>query len=109
MNVGQVARQIRKESVIACLAIVSVAIGVYDLSHPRVSARLTPLDMIDLAIVFIFIWEFLTRGEQPRNLRQRSGEFFGEPDQKSFGPPDVAEPIHVFILDHFADELRTAL
>jgi hypothetical protein len=30
----------------------------------------------------------------------------GEPDEKSFGPPDVAEPIHVFVLDHFADELR---
>ena len=26
-----------------------------------------------------------------------------------FGTPDVAEPIPVFILDHFADELRAAL
>ena len=40
---------------------------------------------------------------------RRSAEFLGEPDEKSFGPPDVAEPIHVFILDHFADELRAAL
>jgi hypothetical protein len=31
------------------------------------------------------------------------------PDEKSFGRPDVAEPIHVFVLDHFADELRAAL
>src|SRR5205814_4169442 len=37
-----------------------------------------------------------------------SAEFLGEPDEKSFGPADVAEPIHVFVLDHFTDELRTA-
>jgi hypothetical protein len=36
----------------------------------------------------------------------RSAEFFGEADEKSFGSPDVAEPIRVLILDHFADELR---
>src|SRR5438105_11097298 len=35
-------------------------------------------------------------------------ELLGEPDENSFGTPDVAEPIHVFILDHFADELRAA-
>src|SRR3954451_18576914 len=35
-------------------------------------------------------------------------EFLGEPDENSFGTPDVAEPILVFVLDHFADELRTA-
>src|SRR4030095_13173045 len=33
-------------------------------------------------------------------------ELLGEPDENSFGTPDVAEPIHVFILDHFSDELR---
>jgi hypothetical protein len=33
----------------------------------------------------------------------------GEPDEKPFGPPDVAEPVCVFVLDHFADELRAAL
>src|SRR5438552_3733454 len=32
-------------------------------------------------------------------------EFLGEPDENSFGAPDVAEPIHVLVLDHFADEL----
>src|SRR5512145_3407509 len=35
-------------------------------------------------------------------------ELLGEPDEYSLGTPDVAEPIHVFILDHFADELRAA-
>ena len=33
----------------------------------------------------------------------------GEPDEKSFGPPDVAEPIHVFVPDHFVDEMRAVL
>src|SRR5260221_11212319 len=35
-------------------------------------------------------------------------ELLGEPDENPFGTPDVAEPIHVFILDQFADELRAA-
>src|SRR5262249_6817434 len=35
-------------------------------------------------------------------------ELLRESDEKSFGAPDVAEPIHVFVLDHFADELRSA-
>src|SRR5205823_4831930 len=35
-------------------------------------------------------------------------EFLGEPDENLFGAPDVAEPILVFVLDHFADELRAA-
>src|SRR6185295_5598077 len=35
-------------------------------------------------------------------------ELLGERDENPFGPPDIAEPIHVFILDHFADELRAA-
>ena len=39
----------------------------------------------------------------------RSAEFLGESDEKPFGPADVAEPIRVFILDHFAYELGAAL
>ena len=35
-------------------------------------------------------------------------ELLGKPDEKSFGAPDVAEPIRVFVLNHFADELRAA-
>src|SRR5260221_12830857 len=35
-------------------------------------------------------------------------DFLGEPDENSFGAPDVAESIRVFVLDHFADELRAA-
>src|SRR6266704_1853672 len=41
---------------------------------------------------------------------RRSAEFLGEPDEKAFGPADVAEPIRVFVLDHLAaDELRAVL
>src|SRR5919205_3367873 len=41
---------------------------------------------------------------------RRSAEFFGEPDEKAFGPADVAEPERVFVLDDFAtDELRAVL
>src|SRR6185503_20100623 len=35
-------------------------------------------------------------------------ELLGEPDEKSFGAADVAEPIRVFVPDHFADEHRAA-
>src|SRR5215210_3878363 len=35
-------------------------------------------------------------------------EFLGEPEENPFGTPDVAEPIRVLVLDHFADELRAA-
>src|SRR5262249_57742053 len=38
----------------------------------------------------------------------RSAELLGEPDEKPFGPTDVAEPIRVFIPDDFAYELRAA-
>src|SRR5919201_6008429 len=39
-----------------------------------------------------------------------SAEFLSEPDEKALRPADIAEPIRVFVLDHFAcDELRTAL
>ena len=35
-------------------------------------------------------------------------ELLREPDENSFGAPDVAEPIRVFVLDHLADELCAA-
>jgi hypothetical protein len=36
-------------------------------------------------------------------------ELLGEPDEKSFGATDVAEPIRVLVLNYFTDELRAAL
>lgn len=35
-------------------------------------------------------------------------KLLGESDENPFGARDVAEPIHVFVLNHFADELRAA-
>jgi hypothetical protein len=40
-----------------------------------------------------------------RTRSNASAEFLGEPNEKPFGATDVAEPIRVFVLDHFADEL----
>ena len=45
-------------------------------------------------------WDSLGKSAPPKLL--------GEPDENSFGTPDVAGPIDVFILDHFADDLRAA-
>src|SRR3954447_9349892 len=44
--------------------------------------------------------------ELMRPRLRRLTEFFGESDQKSFGAPDIAKSVHVFVLDDFtADEL----
>src|SRR5437763_8230157 len=36
-------------------------------------------------------------------------DLLGEPDENALGASDVAEPIHVFVLDDFVDELRVVL
>ena len=33
----------------------------------------------------------------------------GQPDENALGASDVAEPIHVFVLDYFVDELRAVV
>jgi hypothetical protein len=38
-----------------------------------------------------------------------SADLLGQPDENALGASDVAEPIHVFVLDHFVDELRAVL
>ena len=58
MNDKHALRQMRKDLFISVLAIFSVAIGIYDLTHPRMTARFTPLDVLDLIIVGIFIIDF---------------------------------------------------
>src|SRR5919202_730441 len=35
-----------------------------------------------------------------------SADLLGQPDENALGASDIAEPIHVFVLDHFVDELR---
>jgi voltage-gated potassium channel len=52
-------RQLHKDLFISVLALVSVGIGVYDLARPRTSAALTWLDILDLAIVAVFIIDFI--------------------------------------------------
>jgi hypothetical protein len=47
-----------------------------------------------------------TRVVVPSDLH--SAELLGESDEKPFRPADVAEPIRVLILNHFAHELRAA-
>ena len=38
-----------------------------------------------------------------------SADLLGQPDENALGASDVAEPIHVFVLDYFVDELRAVL
>ena len=35
-----------------------------------------------------------------------SADLLGQPDENALGASDVAEPIHVFVLDYLVDELR---
>lgn len=59
MNERHAVRQLKKDFFIAALAVVSVAIGVYDFDRPRASDEFTPLDVLDLFIVLIFIVDFV--------------------------------------------------
>src|SRR6266480_1253187 len=38
-----------------------------------------------------------------------SADLLGQPDENALGASDVAEPIHVFVIDIFVDELRAVL
>jgi len=50
---------------------------------------------------------------QPSKMHEVSGslllQFLGESDENALGPPDVAQPIRVVVLDHFPNELRAPL
>lgn len=52
-------RQIRRDILLILLAFVSIGIAVYELLDPDVSTSFTPLDAIDLAIVAVFILDFV--------------------------------------------------
>ena len=51
---------------------------------------------------------FGTSAARPIHRAHASAKFLGEPDENSFGPPDVAQPIRVFVLDQLTYELRAA-
>ena len=49
-------------------------------------------------------------GALPSRRFNALADLLGQPYEKSFGPTDVAEPIRVFVLDHFAAyKLRAVL
>ena len=48
-------------------------------------------------------------GMTPELVIGRQPILLGQPDENALGASDVAEPIHVFVLDHFVDELRAVL
>lgn len=56
---GHAERQIRKDLYISVLALISVAIGLYDLTRDRSSTAFTWYDIVDLVIVGIFIIDFI--------------------------------------------------
>src|SRR6476646_1252374 len=41
-----------------------------------------------------------------RSTHSFSADLLAQPDENALGASDVAEPIHVFVLDHFVDEPR---
>src|SRR5215212_11852743 len=45
----------------------------------------------------------------PERVRPASADLLGQSDEDALGASDVAEPIHVFVLHHFVDELRAML
>src|SRR3990170_7026032 len=52
-------RQIKKDLFISILALISVAIGLYDLTRDRTGTHFTWYDIVDLIIVAIFIIDFI--------------------------------------------------
>lgn len=62
-------RQLRKDLFISALALVSVAIGIYDMTRVRTHARFTWLDILDLIIVAIFIVDFVWSARGSGNWR----------------------------------------
>src|SRR6476646_3713885 len=44
-----------------------------------------------------------------RSTHSFSADLLGQPDENALGATDVAEPIHVFVLNHLVDELRAVL
>lgn len=60
MNSKHAVRQLNKDLLISILAIISVGIGIIDVARPRTHSHFTALDMLDLFIVAIFIFEFIS-------------------------------------------------
>ena len=63
-------RQLRKDLFITILALISVGIGIYDLTTPRTGAAFTWYDILDLVIVGIFIIDFTWSAAGSGNWKQ---------------------------------------
>src|SRR6188472_21186 len=65
----QARRQLRKDLFISLLALISVAIGLIDLTHVRTSTQFCWYDILDLVIVGIFIIDFIWSAAGSGNWR----------------------------------------
>lgn len=78
MNDRHALRQLKKDSFISALAVISVAIGIYDFNRLRADAHFTPLDVLDLAIVSIFIVDFVSSARASGSWRRYIKEHWYE-------------------------------
>ncbi len=67
---GESPAQVRRDLLISALAIVSVAIGIYQLAHAKESPEFTWLDAVDLGIVAVFIVDFVVQARRCGDWRQ---------------------------------------
>jgi voltage-gated potassium channel len=63
------ARQLRKDLWISALALVSVAIGVYDIARPRHTTEWRWYDVLDLLIVLFFVADFAWSAQRSGSWR----------------------------------------
>jgi voltage-gated potassium channel len=69
INEQQAQHQLRKDLFISVLALISVGIGVFDLTHERTSNHFAWYDILDLVIVGIFIIDFFLSAAGSGNWR----------------------------------------
>lgn len=53
-------KQLKTDLLMSALAIISICIGLYDISNPEADFQMTMYDWIDLSIVIIFMLEFIS-------------------------------------------------
>jgi len=69
INEQQAQHQLRKDLFISVLALISVGIGLFDLTHERTSTHFAWYDILDLVIVGIFIIDFILSAAGSGNWR----------------------------------------
>lgn len=71
-------RQLHHDVIISSLALISVAIGVYELARPRIRPGFNAVDILDLAIVGVFILDFIRHARQSGNAWAYAGRHWWE-------------------------------